>query len=104
MEEKRLPDVCQVTTLLSPFQWRTIVPNYAKYQIPNHEKCKIAGIGVLKSVKVAVGGMKYIDLWMKYIDINTIKITGTHFSYNRKKRKEKKYLESITKIKNVLEF
>ena len=52
---------------------------------------------MLKSVKVAVGGMKYID-------INTIKITGTHFSYNRKKRKEKKILESITKIQNVLEF
>ena len=97
MEEKKLPDVCQGTTLLSTFQWRTIVPNYAKYQIPNHEKRKIAGIGVLKSVKVAVGGMKYID-------INTIKITGTHFSYNRKKRKEKKFLESITKIQNVLEF
>ena len=29
---------------------------------PNHEKCKIAGIGVLKNVKVAVCGMKFIDL------------------------------------------
>ena len=86
-------------TLLSPFQWRTIVPNYAKYQIPNHEKCKIGGIGVLKSVKVAVGGMTYIDLCN-----NTIKITGIYFSYNRKKRKEKYFLESITKIQNVLEF
>ena len=104
MEEKKLPDVCQVTTFLSPFQWRTIVPNYAKYQIPNHEKCKIVGIGVLKCVEVAVGGMKYIDLCMKYIDINTIKIFGTHFLYNRKKRKEKKILDSITKIQNVLEF
>ena len=99
MEEKKLPDVCQGTTLLSPFQWRTIVPNYAKYQIPNHEKRKIAGIGVLKSVKVAVGGMEYTDLCN-----NTIKITGIHFSYNRKKRKEKNFLESITKIQNVLEF
>ena len=42
-------------------------------------------IGVLKSVKVAVSGMKCIDLFN-----NTIKITGIHFSYNKKKRKEKK--------------
>ena len=29
---------------------------------PNHEKCEIASIEVLKSVKVAVCGMKCIDL------------------------------------------
>ena len=64
---------------------------------PNHEKCKIAGIGVLKSVKVAVCGMKCIDLCN-----DTIKITGIHFSYNKKKRNEKNFLDSITKIQNVL--
>ena len=64
---------------------------------PNHEKCKIAGIGVLKNVKVAVCGMKCIDLCN-----DTIKITGIHFQYNKKKRNEKKFLESITKIQNVL--
>ena len=42
---------------------------------PNHEKCEIAGIGVLKSVKVAVCGMKCIDLCN-----DTIKVTGIHFS------------------------
>ena len=64
---------------------------------PNHEKCEIAGIGVLKSVKVAVCGMKCIDLCN-----DTIKITGIHFSYNKEKRNEKNFLESITKIQNVL--
>ena len=64
---------------------------------PNHEKCEIAGIGVLISVKVAVCGMKCIDLCN-----DTTKITGIHFSYNKKKRNEKNFLHSITKIQNVL--
>ena len=64
---------------------------------PNHEKCEIAGIGMLKSVKVAVCGMKCIDLCN-----DTIKVTGIHFSYNKKKRNEKNFLNSITKIQNVL--
>ena len=53
---------------------------------PNHEKCEIAGIGVLKSVKVAVCGMKCIDLCN-----DTIKITGVHFSHNKEKRNKKKF-------------
>ena len=64
---------------------------------PNHEKCKIAGIGVLKSMKVAVCDMKCTDLCN-----DTIKITGIHFSYNKKKRNEKHFLDSINKIQNVL--
>ena len=69
---------------------------FSKYSglIPNHEKCEIAGIGVLK---VAFCGMKCIDLCN-----DTIKITGIHFSNNKEKRIEKIFLESITKIQNVL--
>ena len=52
---------------------------------PNHEKCKISGIGVLKSVEVAVCGMKCIDLCN-----DTINITGIHFSYTKEKQNEKK--------------
>ena len=52
---------------------------------------------MLKSVKVVVSGMKCIDLCN-----DMIKITGIHFSYNKKKRNEKIFLESITKIKNIL--
>ena len=48
---------------------------------PNHEKCEIAGIGVLKRLKVAVCGMKCIDLCN-----DTIKITGIHFSKNKMKK------------------
>ena len=64
---------------------------------PNHEKYEIAGIGVRKSVKVTVCGMKCIDLCN-----DTIKITGIRFSYNKKKRNEKNFLDSMTKIQNVL--
>ena len=44
---------------------------------PNTIKCKIAGIGVLKRVQVAICGMKCINLRNK-----TIKILGVYFSYN----------------------
>ena len=64
---------------------------------PNHEKCEVAGIGELKSVEVAVCGMKCFDLCN-----DTIKITGLHFSHSKEKRNEKHFLESITKIQNIL--
>ena len=63
----------------------------------NHEKCEIAGTGELKSVKVTICGMKCTDLCN-----DTIKITGIHFSYNKEKRNEKMFFESITKIQNIL--
>ena len=59
---------------------------------PNHEKCEIAGIRVLKSVKVAVCGMKCTDICNDTIESN-----------KKKKQHEKKFLESITKIQNVLQ-
>ena len=52
---------------------------------------------MLKSVELAVCGMKCIDLCN-----DTIKITGIHFSYKKKKRNEKNFLNSITKIQNAL--
>lgn len=53
---------------------------------PNISKCEICGIGVLKGVKVAVCGMKCIDLNNDYI-----KILGTCFSYNEKIKDGKKF-------------
>ena len=53
---------------------------------PNHEKCEIADIGVLKSAKVAVCGMKCTDLCN-----DTIKIAEIHFSYKRKNKMKKKF-------------
>ena len=63
---------------------------------PNYEKCEIAEIRVLKSVKVAVCGTKCVDLCK-----DTVIITGVHFSYNKTKQGEKNVLETITKIQNV---
>ena len=84
-----LSDKRSIKELLNTF------PTFSKYSglTPNHEKCEIAGIGVLK---VTFCGMKCIDFCN-----DTIKITGIHFSYNKEKRIEKNFLERITKIQNV---
>ena len=66
---------------------------------PNHEKYIITGIGVLKRMKVAVFGMQCIDLCK-----DTKKITGIHFLCNKEKQNENFFLESITKIQNVLKI
>ena len=50
---------------------------------PNLSKCEIAVIGVLKGVKVVVCGMQCVDLVL-----DTIKILGTHFSFNEKLKEE----------------
>ena len=65
----------------------------------NYEKGEIAGIGVLKSVKVAVCGMKCVGLCK-----DTLRITGVHFSYNKAKQDEKNFLETLSKIQNVLKI
>ena len=72
---------------------------FAQYSClkPNSEKCEFAGI--LQSVKVAICGMKCVDLCK-----DTIKITGVRFSYNKTKEKEKNLLETITKINNILKY
>ena len=45
-------------------------------------KCEVACVGSLKRVKMAVCGIKCIDLTTE-----TIKILGVHFSYNQKLQK-----------------
>ena len=52
---------------------------------PNLTKSEIAGIGVLKVFQVALCGMQCID-----VNINTLKIIGTHFCYKKKLKEEKK--------------
>ena len=54
---------------------------------PNLKKSEIAGIGALKGVQVAVCGLRCIDL-----NNDTLKILGTHFSYNKKLKEEKKII------------
>ena len=65
---------------------------------PNHEKCEIAGTGALKSVEVAVCGMKCTDLCNETIK----KILESTFRTKQKSEMKKNVLESITKIQNVL--
>ena len=64
---------------------------------PNKSKCEIVGAGSMNGVKMALCGMKSINL-----NFETIKILGTHFSYNKKLEQEKNFYEHINKIQNVL--
>ena len=66
---------------------------------PNLTKSEIAGIGVLKGVQVAVCGMRYIDL-----NADTLKILGTHFSYNEKLKEEKNFYKIVTDMQRVLKI
>ena len=66
---------------------------------PNLSKCEIAGIGVLKGVKVAVCGILCVDLVL-----DTIKILGTHFSYNEKLKEERNFCLIIANTQRVLKL
>ena len=63
---------------------------------PNTTKCKIAGIGTLKGVNVAVCGLKYLNLTKK-----SVKILGVRFSYNKKLEHEMSFQGHI-KIESIL--
>ena len=66
---------------------------------PNLTKSEIARIGVLKGGQVAVCGMRCIDL-----NIDTLKILGTHFSYNEKLKEEKKSYKIVTNMQRVMKI
>ena len=66
---------------------------------PNLSKCEIAGIGSLKGVKVAVCGMKCIDLITE-----TIKISGIQHSYNSQVQNEQNYLNTVKSMEKVLKL
>ena len=66
---------------------------------PNMKKCKIAGIGSLKGVKVALCELNSIGLAQE-----TIKILGLHFSYNKKLRGKKNFVSHIKSIENLLKI
>ena len=65
----------------------------------NYKKCEITGIGVLKSLKVVICGMKCVDLCK-----DTMRITGLHFSYNKTKHDKKNFLETMSKIQNIFKI
>ena len=63
---------------------------------PNLRKSEIVGIGVLKEVQVAVCGMRCIDL-----NIDTLKILGTRFYYNKKLKEEKNFYKIVKDMQRV---
>ena len=64
---------------------------------PNLRKSKIACIGALQGVQVAVCGMRCIDL-----NNDTLKILGTHCSYNKRGKNIFKAIADIQRVlKNV---
>ena len=70
---KNKTSIRQLMETFSTFsQFSCLKPNYKKFENPR--------IGALKSVKVAVFGMKCDDLCK-----DTIRITGVHFSYDKPK-------------------
>ena len=66
---------------------------------PNKSKCEIAGIGVLKGVKVVFCGMICVN-----IHEDTIKILGIHYSYNKQLENDENFKKYIAKIENVLKL
>ena len=65
----------------------------------NKTKCKIAGIGVLKGVKLALCGMKCVDLNSALI--KTLRIC---YCYDKKLENEKRFFNYIIKLQNVLKM
>ena len=64
---------------------------------PNKSKCEIAAIGVLKHVKVALCGMRCVNLYE-----DTIKILGIHYSYDKQLAKIENVLSlDLSKINNL---
>ena len=61
----------------------------------NTNKCKIAGLGILKGTQEAVCGLQNIDLTN-----DTIKILRIDFSCNKKIQTERNYLTTVKKNSN----
>ena len=64
----------------------------------NIGKCEMAGIGFLKGVTEAVGGLKSVDLSNDTIR----KILGIHFSYNKNVQMQTSFITMIQKTQQVL--
>ena len=60
-------------------------------------KCKIAGISVLKGVKLTFCGMKSVNL-----NNDVLKILGLCYSYHKEQENEKNFLNDIKKFQNAL--
>ena len=90
-----LKDKASLIEVIKPFD---IFSSFSGLK-PKKYKCEVAGMGALKEVKMALCGMKCIDL-----RLNTIKILDVHFSYNKKSENDEKFLKQITSIEKVLKL
>ena len=65
----------------------------------NKTKCEIAGLAVLRRIKLALCGMKCVNL-----NNDVIKILGIYYSFDKKLENEKKknFLSHIIKLQNIL--
>ena len=66
---------------------------------PNKAKYKIAGIGALNGIHVALCGMTCVNL-----NKETVKILGVHFSYNKNLEQDTNFCEYIVKTENILKL
>ena len=65
----------------------------------NLTKCETTAIRALKGIKLAVYGMKCIDLRNE-----TIKILGTYFSYNNTTKEQSNFIKVVSKVQTVLKL
>ena len=66
---------------------------------PNLSKCEVAGIGALKGVKVAICGIKCIDLTKEAIEISAV-----FFSYDKNLQLENNFRKTILNIERILKM
>ena len=66
---------------------------------PNLDKCKIAGIGVLKNVNVALCDTKNINLTKE-----SIKIIGVHISYHKKNQDDLNFNRTVKNVGNIIKL
>ena len=64
---------------------------------PNKTKYKSTGIGVLNGVQVALCRMKCV-----YLNTETLKILGVHFSYSKNLEQDENICKHIVKIESIL--
>ena len=79
-----LKDIISVKHMVDTFHFFVLFRIKTKFN-------KIAGMGVLKGVQVVVCDMRCTDL-----NIDTLKILGSHFSYHEKLKEEKNFYKIVT--------
>ena len=64
---------------------------------PNKSKCEIAGLGVLKGVKLALCGMECINLMF-----NVVKILGLYYLFDKNFENKENFINLVPKIEKLL--